>query len=48
MSLDNIGIIKVDLTNVHFPIYKDTAMNEKEAIFVYNNIPPNLCKEIKI
>lgn len=48
MSLDNVGIIKVDLNNVHFPIYKDTAMNEKEAIFVYNNIPAKLCKEIKI
>lgn len=48
MSLDNVGIIKVDLNNVHFPIYKDTAMTEKEAIFVYNNIPANLCKEIKL
>lgn len=46
-NLDNIGIIKVDLSSTDFPVYKDTAMHRKEAIFVYNNIPPELCKEIK-
>ena len=48
ITFDNVGIIKVDLSNVDYPIYKDTAMKEKNAIFVYNNIPANLCKEIKI
>lgn len=47
LSLKDIGIIKVDLYHTNFPAYKDTAMKEKEAIFVYNNIPANLCKEIK-
>ena len=47
-NLNNIGIIKVDLNNLHIPIYKDTAMEEKEAVFVYNNIPSEYCKEIKL
>jgi hypothetical protein len=47
LSLKDIGIIKVDLYHTDFPVYKDTAMKEKEAIFVYNSIPANLCKEIK-
>ena len=47
-NLNNIGIIKVDLNNFHIPIYKDTAMEEKEAVFVYNNIPSEYCKEIKL
>lgn len=48
LFLKNIGIIKVDLYHTNFPVYKDTAMKDKEAIFVYNNIPANLCKEIII
>ena len=48
LYLNNIGIIKVDLYHTDYPVYKDTAMKDKEAIFVYNNIPANLCKEIKI
>ena len=48
LYLNNIGIIKVDLYHTNYPVYKDTAMKDKEAIFVYNNIPANLCKEIKI
>lgn len=48
LTLEDIGIIKVDLYHTDFPAYKDTAMKEKEAIFVYNSIPANLCKEIKI
>lgn len=48
LSFDDIGIIKVDLYHTNFPVYKDTAMKEKEALFIYNNIPANLCKEIKI
>ena len=47
LSLKDIGIIKVDLYHTDFPVYKDTAMKEKEAIFVYNSIPAKLCKEIK-
>jgi len=46
ISLNNVGIIKVDLYNTNYPIYRDTAMKDKEALFVYNNIPANLCKEI--
>lgn len=48
LSLKDIGIIKVDLYHTDFPVYKDTAMKQKEAIFVYNSIPSNLCKEIKL
>ena len=48
LSLKDIGIIKVDLYHTNFPVYKDTAMKEKEALFVYNIIPVILCKEIKI
>ena len=48
LYLNDIGIIKVDLYHTNYPVYKDTAMKDKEAIFVYNNIPANLCKEIKI
>lgn len=47
LSLKDIGIIKVDLYHTNFPVYKDTAMKAKEAIFVYNNIPAQCCKEIK-
>ena len=45
---NKIGIIKIDLYNTNYPVYKDTAMKEKEALFVCNSIPANLCKEIKI
>ena len=48
ISLKDIGIIKVDLYHTNFPIYKDTAMKDKEAIFVYNNISAQYCKEIKV
>lgn len=48
LTLHDIGIIKVDLYHTDFPAYKDTGMKEKEAIFVYNNIPKNLCKSIEI
>lgn len=48
LLLKDIGIIKVDLYHTDYPIYKDTAMKEKEALFIYNSIPANLCKEIKI
>ena len=48
LSLNDIGIIKVDLYHTNFPVYKDTSMKDKEALFVYNNIPAKLCKEIKI
>lgn len=48
LYLNDIGIIKVDLYHTNYPVYKDTAMKDKEAIFVYNNIPADLCKEIKI
>lgn len=48
MTLENTGIIKVDLSNTDYPVYKDTAMKTKNAVFVYNNIPPKYCKEIKI
>ena len=47
LSLKDIGIIKVDLYHTNFPVYKDTAMKDKEAIFIYNNIPAQCCKEIK-
>lgn len=47
LSLKDIGIIKVDLYHTKFPVYKDTAMTEKQAIFIYNSIHANLCKEIK-
>ena len=46
LSLKDIGIIKVDLYYTNFPVYKDTAMKEKEAIFIYNSIPAKLCKEL--
>ena len=45
---NKIGIIKIDLYNINYPVYKDNAMKEKEALFVCNSIPANLCKEIKI
>ena len=48
LSLNDIGIIKVDLYHTNIPVYRDTAMKEKEALFIYNSIPANLCKEIKI
>lgn len=48
LYLNDIGIIKVDLYHTNYPVYKDTGMKDKEAIFVYNNIPADLCKEIKI
>ena len=48
LSLKDIGIIKVDLYHTNYPVYHDTAMKEREALFVYNSIPANLCKEIKI
>lgn len=47
-TLNDIGIIKIDLYHTNIPIYKDTAMNQKEALFIYNSIPPNLCKKINI
>lgn len=46
LSLKDIGIIKVDLYHTKFPIYKDTVMKEKEALFIYNSIPAKLCKEV--
>lgn len=48
LSLKDIGIIKIDLYHTNYPVYNDTAMKEKEALFIYNSIPANLCKEIKI
>ena len=45
---NKIAIIKIDLHNTDYPVYKDTAMKDKEALFIYNSIPANLCKEIKI
>lgn len=48
LSLDDIGIIKVDLYKTEYPVYHDTSMKDKEALFIYNNIPAKLCKEIKI
>lgn len=48
LTLEDIGIIKVDLYHTNIPVYRDSAMKDKEALFVYNNIPANLCKEIKI
>lgn len=48
LSLKDIGIIKVDLYHTNYPVYNDTAMKEKEALFVYNSIPANLCQEIKL
>ena len=46
LLLKDIGIIKVDLYHTNFPVYKDTAMKEKEALFIYNSIPAKLCKEV--
>ena len=46
LYLKDIGIIKVDLYHTNFPVYKDTAMKEKEALFIYNSIPAKLCKEV--
>lgn len=48
LLLKDIGVIKVDLYHTDYPIYKDMAMKEKEALFIYNNIPASLCKEIKL
>ena len=48
LLLKDIGVIKVDLYHTDYPIYKDTSMKEKEALFVYNNISASLCKEIKL
>lgn len=45
LLLSDIGIIKVNLYNTNIPIYRDTAMKDKEALFVYNNIPAKLCKQ---
>ncbi len=45
---DIIGVIKIDLHSTNYPVYKDTAMKEKEALFICNSIPANLCKEVKI
>ena len=49
-DLDSTIICRVynGFTDTYYPIYKDTAMKEKEALFIYNNIPLNLCKEIKL
>ena len=46
--MEYVSIIKVDLSNTNFHVYKDTMMEEKEAIFIYNRISAKLCKEIKI
>lgn len=48
LLLKDIGVIKVDLYHTDYPIYKDTAMKEKEALFIYNNISASLCQEIKL
>ena len=47
-TIEDLGIIKIDLYHTNFPVYKDTAMHQKEAIFIYNSIPASLCKEIKV
>ena len=46
LSLKDVGIIKVDLYHTNYPVYNDTSMKEKEALFVYNSIPAKLCKEV--
>lgn len=45
---NRIGVIKIDLYNTNYPVYKDTAMKDKEALFICNSIPANLCKEVII
>lgn len=47
-DINDIGIIKLDLFQTTFPVYKDTAMYPENALFLYNNIPAKFCKEIKM
>ena len=46
-NINNVGIFKVDLFHTKYPIYHDTSMKEKEALFIYNSVPKELCKLIK-
>ena len=46
-----LAVLRIDLNrargNRYITFYKDTAMEEPEAVFTYNNIPANCIKEIK-
>ena len=42
-----LSILKLNIYHKGINIYNDTAMKEKEAVFVYNNIPKEYIKEIK-
>ena len=43
-----LSILKLNIYHKDIKIYNDTAMKEKEAVFVYENIPAEYIKEITI
>lgn len=42
----NYNVLRIDLNHFNFIVYKDPAMENKGAIFTYNNIPAKLIKKI--
>lgn len=46
-DIKDIAIIKVDLSRHHLPVYHDDGMEDRNAVYCYNNIPSSLLKEIR-